>query len=400
MSEAAAVIVVCAVMYGIARGSWPGLAVNRAGITVIGAALLLALGTITPAAAWAAIDIPTLVILVGMMVINHVLEETGVFAAAAQWLGQSVRHGAELLALLMLLCAVLSALFLNDTVVFLLTPFVILLAQTLQIPVLPLLLGIATSANIGSALTITGNPQNIIIGNRSGIGFMAFATQMLPVVAASLVIAYVVVWWLFRRQLGGYTPSTRALVHRPQTRGLVTIALLTGLLCSGVPAAAAVAMTAATALVRRRTPAEAVFTSIDSGLLIFFAALFVVTAAFGQTQTAQWLIHTLSDGIGGSLSRVGFGTALLANLVSNVPAVLLLQPVILTFPDPTKAWLVLAATSTMAGNTTLLASVANLIVAERAQQAGVRMDFWTYTRVGVPVTLCTLLVTIGWFAAR
>lgn len=399
MSEVAAVLVVIAVMYGIARGSWPGLAVNRAGITVIGAALLIALGTISPAAAWQAIDLSTIVILAGMMIINGVLEEAGLFRAAAHLLGSTIRHGAVLLAVLMLLCALLSALFLNDTVVFLLTPFVIVLAQDLRIAPLPLLLGIATSANIGSALTITGNPQNIIIGAAAGIGFVPFATQMLPVVSVCLAFAIAVVWYLFRRDLGPLGQRAATPLHRPHLRGILTVALLTILLCSGVPAAAAVFCTAATAFVRRSTPTQRIFMSIDSELLIFFAALFIVTAAFGQTQHAHALIAAAVAGIAGSLPRLGVATALLSNLVSNVPAVLLLQPVATSFAQPERAWLMLAASATMAGNTTLLASVANLIVAERAGHAGVTIDFWGYARIGFPITVASLAITAWWFAA-
>lgn len=398
MSEVAAVCVVIAVMYGIARGSWPGLSVNRAAITVIGAALLLALGTITPAAAWQAIDLSTLIILAGMMVINGVLEEAGVFAAAAHWLGASVGHGATLLAVLMVTCAAMSALFLNDTVVFLLTPLVVVLAQHCRVAPIPLLLGIATSANIGSALTITGNPQNIVIGAAAGIGFVPFALQMAPVVGISLVIAYAVIALVYRRDLGPVSRDPHNPPHRAHPRGLLTIGLLTVLLCSGVAAPVAVWITAATAFLRRSAPPQQIFASIHSELLIFFAALFVVTAAFGQTAHAQALVTATVTAMDGSLARLGITAAVLSNLVSNVPAVLLLQPIIPSFADPERAWVMLAASATMAGNTTLLASVANLIVAERASHAGFPIGFWPYARIGFPITLATLAVTIWWYA--
>jgi Na+/H+ antiporter NhaD/arsenite permease-like protein len=385
-------------MYGIAVGRWPYVAVNRAGLTTIGAALLIGIGTLTPHDAWDAIDIPTIVILAGMMVICTVLEEDGLFAYLAFCLVRSIRSGLVLLGVLMLLCAVLSALFLNDTVVLLLTPFVIVLARQSGSDPLPYLLGIATSANIGSALTVTGNPQNIIIGNASGIGFVAFALQMAPVVFVSLFIAFCILWVTYRHTLTAFQPVvTQKSSPQLHWRGLFTIALLTLLLLLGVTPAVAVFCTAATTVIRRTTVPTQLIRSIDSELLVFFSSLFIVTAAFGQTQTATWLALQTNALLDGSLLRFGAIAAVLSNLVSNVPAVLILSRYIPAFPTPEPAWMMLAASSTLAGNTTLLASVANLIVAERAAQANISIRFATYARVGVPITILSLLVTGLWF---
>lgn len=179
---------------------------------------------------------------------------------------------------------------------------------------------------------------------------------------------------------------------------MLAIVILVGGLVAGVNPAVAVAGAGAVMLVRRTTPASSLIQHIDGNLLLFFAALFIVTAAFRESTSAQLLFTWASRLIAGRLDIFVGVTAILSNLISNVPAVLVLTPLIPTFTDETRAWLVLAASSTFAGNSTLLASVANLIVAERAAAQGVTLSFRDYLTVGLPITLITLLMTIWWFA--
>lgn len=396
--EVGTVALVIAVMYGIAVGGWPGLAVNRTTLSIIGAAALIAIGSIAPAHAWQAIDIPTLVILAGMMIINGQLEAAGFFSHAAYHITHWARHGKVLLLLLMLISAVLSALFLNDTVVFLLTPLVIIVARQTDTPPIPLLLGIATSANIGSAATITGNPQNIVIGTLSHIGFVPFVSQLWLLCIIALGIAWGVICGAYWHQLVPLTHPAHVTLppfHAPHT--VVAIAVLIGGLLVGISPAAAVCIAASTLLLQVKKRPQELLAPLDGSLLLFFAALFIVTAAFRTSASAEWLFTAANTMIAGRVGAFVGITAILSNLVSNVPAVLLLQHVVPTFADPTRAWIVLAASSTFAGNSTLLASIANLIVAERAAQHGVTLSFGTYMRVGLPITLLSLAWTIWWF---
>lgn len=398
LTDIGTVVLVVAVMYGIAVGSWPGLAVNRTTLTIIGATALLVIGGIAAEQAWQAIDIPTLVILAGMMVINGQLEAAGFFRYAAYHITQHARHSKTLLLVMMLISAVLSALFLNDTVVLLLTPLVIMIARQTDTPAVPLLLGIATSANIGSAATITGNPQNIVIGTMSQIDFMSFVARLWPLCGLALVVAWGII-------CVGYWQQLQPLAHRAQVvmppfhapHALVAIILLIGGLVIGLSPAVAVSIAAASLLVQRRTQAHTLLAPIDANLLLFFAALFIVTAALRNSQSAQLAFVWASSVINGQLGMFATVTTILSNLISNVPAVLVLAHFIPTFADTDTAWLVLAASSTFAGNSTLLASIANLIVAERAAADGVELSFSTYIRVGLPITLITLALTIWWF---
>jgi len=397
LTEIPMLIIVTCVMYGIAVGHWPLLSVNRTSIALIGSAALLVIGAVTPAQAWKHVDGDTLAILAGMMLINGAIEESGLYGNLTTLIVRHVRHARQLLAVIMLLSAVLSALFLNDTVVLLFTPFVLILARETRAPAIPLLLGLAISANIGSAATITGNPQNILIGALSGLSFTNFLTAMLPTVAMSLFVAWGMLAWMFRQQLQPLPPAPTLPDMVPVSRQIIFMIIgLAVLFVVGVAPVVAVLGIATLTLLQRRTPSVQRLQHIDSGLLLFFVGLFIVTGTFQHSQSATHLYASMQTHINADVLRFGAVSVMLSNLISNVPAVILLSPLVTTLPQPDTAWIMLAASSTLAGNTTLLASVANLIVAERAMQQGVQISFAQYLRVGLPVT-CVSLVIAGWF---
>jgi Na+/H+ antiporter NhaD/arsenite permease-like protein len=288
------------------------------------------------------------------------------------------------------------------------TPLVLHLARRLRIDPLPHLIGLATAANIGSTATITGNPQNMIIGSLSGIPYLRFAERLAPIALIGLVLDYVVVFIVYRRALAAKerrpatAPEEEATPRHPRQRRLLIKSLLVtlgviGLFFTGA-SIALVALSGAAILLLERLRPEKIYRQLDWRLLVMFVGLFVVVHAFEVHVVRGWGL----DGWGPlqrhpvwMLSLVAAG---LSNLVSNVPAVLLFQPVIPTLPDAVQesAWLALAMSSTLAGNLTVLGSVANLIVVEGARREGMTVGFWEYCRAGVPITILTLIVGIAW----
>ena len=280
LTEIPMLIIVTCVMYGIAVGHWPLLSVNRTSIALIGSAALLVISAVTPAQAWKHVDGDTLAILAGMMLINGAIEESGLYGNLTTLIVRHVRHARQLLAVIMLLSAVLSALFLNDTVVLLFTPFVLMLARETRAPAIPLLLGLAISANIGSAATITGNPQNILIGALSGLSFTNFLTAMLPTVATSLFVAWGMLAWMFRQQLQPLPPAPTLPDMVPVSRQIIFMIIgLAVLFVVGVAPVVAVLGIATLTLLQRRTPSVQRLQHIDSGLLLFFVGLFIFFGA-------------------------------------------------------------------------------------------------------------------------
>lgn len=391
--------IVAVTIVGIAMGRVPLLRADRATIVLLGAALLLLCGALTLEQAYASIDGGTVLLLFSMMVLNGNLYLAGFFSVVTQRAVSIARSPRTLLALIILASGVLSALFLNDTIVLMLTPIVLDTTIALKRNPLPYVLGLATAANVGSVATITGNPQNIIIGSASGISYAAFTAALAPTALIGLAICWGVIVTAFREEFRGTTLQvvaiTRAVILRPLLRkSAIVIPLMLIAFLAGVSVPLAAFLAAAAMLATRRLRPQRVYATIDWPLLVFFSGLFVVTHSLVVQGWTDRLFTAMAPLAQAGLIPFGLVTVVLSNLISNVPAVLLLQKLIPAFPDQQRAWLMLSATSTLAGNLTLLGSVANLIMAELALRWGVVVSFRAYLRVGLPITILTILVAL------
>lgn len=398
-----AVVIVVLTLAGVALGRVPMLRMNRATVALAGAALLLAGGFISLADAYRLLDLDTLVLLFAMMVVNVHLRMAGFFRLVGDRVLHLARGPFLLLFLLVLVAGVLSALFLNDTIVLMFTPLVLELAAVSGRNPIPYLVGLATAANVGSMATITGNPQNMIIGVASDISFARFAARLAPPALLGLVATFLIVALVYRRALGQRFAARPPLPDARFDRALLwKCCVVTGgmlvLLLAGTPVALAALLGATVLLISRRIRPEEVFQAIDWGLLVFFAALFVVTGSLQVTGHGDALTAAVLPAAEGGVLALSAVAAVLSNLVSNVPAVLLLRPLVPDFRDPETAWLVLAMATTLAGNLTLLGAVCNLIVAEVARERGVTLSFREFLKAGVPVTLATLAIGVAWLA--
>ena len=384
---------------GLALGRLPFFRVDRTGVAIIGGALVVVTGVLPWERAVAAVDAHTLVLLFGMMIVAAYLRLSGFFRLVTYAAVRRAHTPVGLLALIIVAAGVLSALFVNDVVCLVMAPIVLDLARQLRLPPVPYLIALATAANVGSVATLTGNPQNMLVGSFSGISYRAFLLREAPVAVIGLALVFGVIWLVYRRQLPDALPAEdledRFAVHYPlMIKTVVAVAVMLVAFLAGVPIAVVAIGGAAYTLLTRRVNPEKVYREIDWGLLVLFTGLFVVIGAVEQTGLAA---EVLGGASAAGLHRplvLTVVTAVLSNLVSNVPAVLLFKSVIPAFGEPVRAWLLLAMASTFAGNLTILGSVANLIVVEQARGAGIPVGFLEYSKVGVPITVLTLLV--GW----
>lgn len=390
-------------LVGVAVGRWPWLKMNRATIALVGATLLVALGVLPLERAYHAVDWNTIVLLFAMMVLNVNLRLAGFFHLVATWVALRARTPRRLLAWIVLSSGVLSALFLNDTIALMMTPLVLDLTLALRRNPLPYLVALVTAANVGSVATVMGNPQNMLVAMSSGIGFTEFFLALAPVAALGLGVIWLVIVVVYRAEFGaGEFAETYALPgrsYRPLLlKSLAATALMLVALVAGAPIPLAALIAAALVLFTRRLKPERVFREIDWGLLVFFAALFVVTGAVEASGLGAHLFAAMRPWAEGGAASLTGVAVVLSNLVSNVPAVMPFRPVVPTLIDPATAWLTLAMATTLAGNLTLLGSVANLIVAEIARHRGVKLGFVEYLKAGTPIAVLTLLLGIVWLA--
>ncbi len=375
-------------------GYVPGLRMNRATIALVSSAVLIALGTLSLDEAWRAIDANTIVFLLSMMVVNAYLSYAGFFKLALLYLLRFTRSPLGLLGLLTVGTGILSALFLNDTLALVSTPLTVQLTRSLKLNPVPYLLAIAGATNIGSVATLSGNPQNILVGSFSGISYSEFALALAPVAMVGLGLQGGLLWLLYPdvRSLHPCPPPhlPRFRVYRPVLiKTLIVASLLLVAFVVGLPLAESAFLAAAVLLVTRRIKPQRVLQQVDWSLLVMFSGLFILTRCVQELDllagVSAWVAHPAG------LLAV---TAIVSNLISNVPAVLLLQGLI--SPEATQSWLLLAAGATLAGNLTLFGAVANLITVEAAAAAGYRLSFWQHFRFGAPLTLMTLGLTYVW----
>jgi len=390
-------------LVGVAIGRFPSLKMNRATIALVGAIALVACGSLSLEEAYATIDWNTILLLFGMMVLNVNLRMAGFFHLVTSTVVKYARTPRRLLALLVGVSGVFSAIFLNDTIVLVFTPLVLDVTLALKRNPLPYLVGLVTAANIGSVGTIAGNPQNMLVGLSSGIPFLDFSRALAPIGAIGLAVAWGVLVLVYRREfvpvkLEDAAPFAFQTQPALLRKSLVAIVLLGAALVGGVPVPLAAALAAALLLITRRTEPERVFQEIDWGLLVFFCGLFVVTGAVGTSGLGEKLFAALRPYTSGGPLPLTLVSSILSNVVSNVPAVMLFRPIVPTLPDPHTAWLTLAMATTLAGNLTLLGSVANLIVAEIARKRGVCLGFGEYLKAGAPIAILTLAVGVAWLS--
>ncbi|MDE2017013.1 MAG: anion transporter [Hyphomicrobiales bacterium] len=364
---------------------------------MVGAAGMVAFGGLPLDAAMRAIDLRTLTLLTAMMIVVGQLRIAGFFRLAADAALGSARSPLALLAATVLVTGGLSAILVNDAICIAMAPLVIELARRIGRSPTPYLLAVALASNAGSVATLTGNPQNMIVGTASGIPFAGFAAALAPIAAVSLAAVFVAVALVRRKDFAAagaaapVAPPSRGRPHLPQVaKTLTATAAIVVAFFAGVPVAEAAALGAAALLVTRAVKPEKVYRQIDGPLLLMFAGLFVVAAGAERAFVGPDLRNAVAGlGLDDAWTLTG-ASAVLSNVVSNVPAVLVLKPFVGDLVHPTRAWLVIAMATTLSGNLTLLGSVANLIVAERARAEGAPFGFREHLAVGLPVTLATL----------
>lgn len=401
------ILIVFGLVYaGMLLGEIPGLALDRAGVALLGAIALVATGRVTVGQAWNAVDVPTLALLLGLMVVSAQFRLGGFYAKVGLWLAGHEGPPAVLLALLVAVAGLLSALLANDIVCLAVAPVLASGCARRGLDPVPFLLALAAAANVGSAATLIGNPQNMLIGQSLGLSFHGYLLDALVPAALGLGAVWAVIAWRFRGRWLRPVTLTRIeqrdlAFNRWQTaKGVAVLgALIVVFLLAPVPREAAALTAAGLLLLSRRMASRDILGQVDWHLLVLFVGLFVVNHAL--------LASGMLDGALGGLRASGvdlnrapwlFGvTVALSNLVSNVPAVMLLLP---AARSHAQAGPILALASTLAGNLLVVGSIANIIVVEQAGRLGVRIGWREHARVGVPVTALTLAIAAAWLWLR
>ncbi len=405
----AAVLVVFVIVYlGMILGGLPFLQLDRTGVALLGAIALVGLGAVDLDEAVQSLHLPTLTLLFAFMVVSAQLRLGGFYAWVTLRLGALPLKPPLLLGALVGLIGALSAVFSNDVVCLAVAPVLVDACRRRGLNPVPYLLGLACAANVGSAATLIGNPQNMLIGATLGLSFGGYAAQVLAPVLLGLLATWATIAWQTRghwalphdggeANRGRRTPDAPPFNRWQTTKGLLVAGTLLGIfLFTSWPREAAALVGAGILLTSRRLHSRQMLGLVDWELLVLFMGLFVVNHAMQGSGLVAETVRALAEA-GLPLERPGpllAATVLLSNMVSNVPAVMLLLPVA-TAP---LAGPILAMGSTLAGNLLLVGSIANLIVADAAERRGLVFDWRTHARTGIPVTLVTLAIAAAFLA--
>ena len=404
MSSSSSILLIFAATYlGLAMGRIPGLKLSRVGIALLGAIAMMIFGRVTTNQVIAWVNWPTVCLLFGFFVISAQLRLSGFYDVVAAGIAARLGHPARFLFILMAATGGLSAFLNHDIVCYVFTPIVATALLRQRLNPIPFLVALAIASNIGAAATLIGNAQDMLIGQTAHLDFGRYLLWSAVPVMFAMACAYGIIWWLSKDRLRLAEPIPDATIANPYPfnrrhtiKGLIVLAAVIGLFFSSVPTEIIALAAAGIHLASPKFRTEDLLALVDWPILILFIGLFVVTGAFVSTgfgdQAVQWLAQA-----GFHLDRptnLALTTTVLTNLINNSPTVMLLLKVVKPL-TPTSAY-ILAWANSFGGSLLVIGSVANLIVVQQARDLGVKISFWDFARLGLPVTLAALGGMLVW----
>lgn len=402
MSTGLVATIIFALTYiGIIFTKLPRLNLDRPTAAFVGAVAMLCFGVVNLQEAVSFIDFNTIFLLLGMMIMISVLKADGFFDAAASEILLFATSRFKLLVYTVFITGIASAFLVNDAVVLIFTPIIISVCTGSGLNPLPYLMAEILASNAGSLMTMTGNPQNMLIGINSGMTYAEFMLHLLPIAMLGMLIIVAVIRLVYRKEFSDKTPLTHKTSQTPLKKPkltsaiiflLLTIAFFFGKILDLPLCVLAMVASSLAILLSDHKPAE-LMKGVDWVLLLFFASLFIVVGAVGHTGVLDFMFKLpLQDDLAGILSIHGI-SIVMSQILSNVPYTVLMLPLMHT-ADSQTLWLALASASTLAGNATILGAMANIIVIESADKLGVKISFREFFKSGILVTLATYAISL------
>jgi len=374
-----------------------GYRITRPTAALLGASLMMIFGVITIDEAISAIDLNIIFLLIGMMSIVSIFQFTGFFEWIISRIVKFSKTSGRLFILISISTAFFSALFVNDAVVLFFTPIILAISRDNEINPEPFLLSEIFSANIGSVATEIGNPQNAYIAIKSSIPFFYYLIKMLPVAIISLIISILIIYIFYKdtmnKELKSYSlekgiKNKKLFYSATITLVLILFSFIFERNIAIVPFIGASILLFVSPFISDADPRK-IIKEIDWGIILFFVGLFIVLEGVLVSGILSEMINVFNSyglNLNHPLWYVTF-VAVVSNLVSNVPAVMLISPI-----TTGKFWLLLAMSSTLAGNATIIGAAANIIVLEISSVWGIEISWGRFSKVGIPVTIITILL--------
>jgi Na+/H+ antiporter NhaD/arsenite permease-like protein len=403
MKPATSILVIFVVTYaGLAMGRVPGLKMNRVGIALLGAIAMMIFGNVSTAQAVGYVNWPTVCLLFGFFVISSQLRLSGFYNVVAGAISARLDRPARFLLILMAVTAGLSAFLNHDIVCLIFTPVVGTALLQKQLNPVPFLVALAIASDIGAAGTLIGNPQDMLIGQAAHLDFGKYMLWSFVPVMFGLACAYGIIGlmsknhWHLPGAVQQHANHNHHFNRRHTIKGLVVLAVAIALFFTPLPVEIIALAAAGIHLASPKYRTEQLLTFVDWPILLLFISLFVVTGSFISTGSGTDLVQWL-DRSGLDLNRpttLTLATATLTSLINNSPTVMLLLKVV-DLSHPVTAY-ILALANSFGGSLLIIGSVANIITVQQARDLGIKISFWDFTRLGLPVTLAALAGLLAW----
>jgi len=397
--ELVAGLILLATLIVFTLGKSPVFRVDRAGMSIIGASLMTAFGILSLEEAVQAIDAKTIVVLFSLMVVVSNLKLAGFFTYIGKVVFTHIHTGKTLLLAVIFMSGILSSIVINDIVCLLFTPVVIMICLKVKVNPIPYLLAVAMASNIGSACTFIGNPQNVLIGSLSQVPAGEYFLSAAPISFLGLIMLYLAISFKYKNDLSvsfEYKSDNNSIIHKYLlSKTIIVLAFVIIFYLVGFDLSLTASFGAAFLLINARIKPERVYEDIDFNLLIMFIGLFIIIAGVEKSGLLDLINSFLPPEYMKEIPLFSVMAIVLSNIVSNVPAVLLLRYYIPV--DEQILWQALALLSTIAGNLTVFGSIANLIVIEIAKKQGIKVTSNQYLKIGFPLTILLSIISIIWF---
>jgi len=389
---------------GIIFTRLPKVNIDRPSAAFTGAVAMIVFGIISFDNAIKAIDFNTITLLLGMMIIVSTLKFEGFFSLIASKTISYSHSRNKLLIIIVFITGIASAFLVNDAVVLLFTPIIISICRKTKLNPIPYLIAEILSSNIGSAMTITGNPQNMLIGISSNISYLDFLIKLLPISIIGMIIIVFIVKLFYRKHFNDksileFETDYKYDFKKMRISVLIFLLVIIGfffgkILSLSIPIIALIG--ASLILLFGKAKPSSVIKDVDWVLLLFFASLFILVSSIQSLGLLDSFINIeLNENLS---SIIGLHTLslVMSQILSNVPYTVLMTP-LMDVLNNENLWLALASSATLAGNATIIGAMANLIVIESAEKENVKISFWEFFKIGIITTLITLILSIFLF---
>lgn len=404
--------------------------INRVVAALAGAGIILAVGVVSADDAFfskdTGVDWNVIFLLFGMMVIVGVLRLTGVFEYVAIWAAKRAQgRPFRVMALLCLITAVASAALDNVTTVLLIAPVTLLVCERIGVRPVPFLIAEALASNIGGTATLVGDPPNLIVASKAGLGFNDFLINLAPIVLVMLVAFIGLSRFLFRKDFTADPDQVAQVMELDEheairdrgllVRSLIVLALvLAGFTLHGVlhlePSVVALLGAGLLIAISGLRP-QSYLADIEWETLLFFAGLFILVGSLVRTgvidRLAEALVAAIGNNVPAAMMLILWGSAALSAIVDNIPFVATMTPVVDQlvggdgpFAGQNGLWWALVLGADLGGNATAIGASANVVVAGIAKRNGHPISFWEFTRYGAVVALVTLLIATPYLLLR